>query len=62
MSERPAAGSRRSTPTRGSTVRDDQGYGVWRLDDLDDGDPIERFSDDDTGYQLASDTWAALTP
>ena len=42
-------------------VRDDQGYGVWRLDDLDDGDPIERFSDDDRGYRAAAARWEELT-
>jgi hypothetical protein len=42
-------------------VRDDEGYGVWRLEDMDEGEPIRRFADDDSGYQLAADTWAALT-
>ena len=42
-------------------VRDDDGYGVWRLDELGDGDPIERFADTDAGYQRAADTWRALT-
>jgi hypothetical protein len=42
-------------------IRDDEGYGVWRLEDLGEGEPIQRFADDDGGYQLASDMWAALT-
>jgi hypothetical protein len=42
-------------------IRDEQGYGVWRLEDLEDGDPIERFSDDDEGYEAAAATWKALT-
>jgi hypothetical protein len=42
-------------------VRDEEGYGVWRLEDLGEGEPIERFTDDDPGYQLASDMWHALT-
>ena len=41
-------------------IRDDEGYGVWRLEDLGEGGPIQRFADDDSGYQLAADTWAAL--
>jgi hypothetical protein len=40
--------------TRFVVVRDDDGYGVWRLDDLEDGDPIERFSDDERGYAAAA--------
>lgn len=42
-------------------IRDDEGYGVWRLEDLGEGEPIQRFADDDTGYQLAAHVWAALT-
>jgi hypothetical protein len=42
-------------------VRDDEGYGVWRLDDLEDGEPIERFSDDDRGYEAAASRWKELT-
>ena len=42
-------------------IRDDEGYSVWRLEDLGEGEPIQRFADDDTGYQLAADMWAALT-
>jgi hypothetical protein len=42
-------------------VRDEDGYGVWRLEDLGEGNPIERFTDDDAGYQLAADMWHALT-
>jgi hypothetical protein len=42
-------------------VRDDEGYGVWRLDDLEDGEPIERFTDDDEGYEAAARRWKELT-
>jgi hypothetical protein len=42
-------------------VRDDEGYGVWRLDDLEDGEPIERFSDDKRGYEAASSRWEELS-
>jgi hypothetical protein len=42
-------------------VRDDEGYGVWRLDDLEDGVPIERFSDDELGYRAAATRWKELT-
>ena len=42
-------------------VRDDDGYGVWRLDDLDEDEPIERFSDDDDGYEGAAARWKSLT-
>ena len=42
-------------------IRDDEGYGVWRLEDLGEGEPIQRFADDDSGYELAADMWAALT-
>ena len=42
-------------------IRDDEGYSVWRLEDLGEGEPIQRFADDDTGYQLAADMWAGLT-
>jgi hypothetical protein len=42
-------------------VRDDDGYGVWRLEELGEGVPIQRFADDDAGYELAADMWAALT-
>ena len=42
-------------------VRDDDGYGVWRLDDLDEDEPIERFSDDDDGYEAAAARWKTLT-
>ena len=37
-------------------VRDDDGYGVWRLEELGEGEPIQRFADDDAGYELASDS------
>lgn len=46
---------------RFAVVRDDEGYGVWRMDDLEDGDPIERFSDDERGYGAASTRWKDLT-
>ena len=42
-------------------VRDDEGYGVWRLDDLEDGEPIERFSDDERGYEAAASHWKQLS-
>jgi hypothetical protein len=42
-------------------VRDDLGYGIWRLDDLEDGDPIERFPDDERGYQAAAARWKDLS-
>jgi hypothetical protein len=42
-------------------VRDDEGYGVWRLEDLGEGESIGRFTDDDPGYELAADLWRALT-
>jgi hypothetical protein len=42
-------------------IRDDDGYGVWRLDDLEDGEPIERFPDDDDGYERAAERWRQLT-
>jgi hypothetical protein len=42
-------------------VRDDDGYSVWRLEDLGEGEPIQRFADDDSGYELAADMWSALT-
>lgn len=63
MSERPGGGRFETfdANARFVVVRDDQGYGVWRLDDLDDGDPIERFSDDDRGYRAAAARWKELT-
>jgi hypothetical protein len=42
-------------------IRDEEGYGVWRLDDLEEGDPLERFPGDDEGYEQAADRWRALT-
>jgi hypothetical protein len=42
-------------------VRDDEGYGVWRMDDLEDGGPIERFYDDERGYEAATSRWRELT-
>lgn len=42
-------------------IRDEEGYGVWRLADLGEGEPIQRFTDDDPGYELAADMWHALT-
>jgi hypothetical protein len=42
-------------------VRDEEGYGVWRLDDLEEGEPIERFPDDDEGYERAAERWRELT-
>lgn len=46
---------------RFAVARDEEGYGVWRLDDLDDGDPIDRFSDDDRGYRAAAVRWKEHT-
>jgi hypothetical protein len=46
---------------RFTVVRDDEGYGVWRLEDLEDGVPIERFSDDERGYRSAATRWKELT-
>jgi hypothetical protein len=42
-------------------IRDEEGYGVWRLDDLEEGEPIERFPDDDAGYERAAERWRELT-
>jgi hypothetical protein len=42
-------------------IRDDEGYGVWRLEDLEDGEPLERFTDDDDGYEAAARRWKQLT-
>lgn len=42
-------------------VRDDEGYGVWRLDDLEDGEAIERFPDDERGYEVAASRWKELS-
>jgi hypothetical protein len=46
---------------RFAVARDAEGYGVWRLDELDEGDPLERFSDDDRGYRGAAARWKELT-
>ena len=50
MSERPSGGRFETfdANARFVVVRDDQGYGVWRLDDRLTA-IIERFSDDDRG-------------
>lgn len=42
-------------------IRDEEGYGVWRLNDLEEGEPIERFPDDDKGYERAAERWKELT-
>jgi hypothetical protein len=43
-------------------VRDDLGYGVWRFDELlEGGEPIERFPDDDSGYEAAAARWRELS-
>jgi hypothetical protein len=42
-------------------VRDDDGYAVWRLEDLEDGDALDRFDDTDAGYEAASGRWRDLT-
>jgi hypothetical protein len=46
---------------RFAIARDDEGYAVWRLHDLGEGDPLERFSDDDRGYRAAIVRWKELT-
>lgn len=46
---------------RFAVARDAEGYGVWRLDELDEGDPLERFADDDRGYRSAVTRWKELT-
>jgi len=61
--ESPVAGGRFETfdaNARFVVIRDDDGYAVWRLEDLGEGEPIQRFADDDSGYELAADMWAAL--
>jgi hypothetical protein len=42
-------------------VRDERGYGVWRMEDLEEGNPIERFPDDDGGYEAAAKRWREFT-
>ena len=42
-------------------VRDDEGYGVWRLDDVEVDDPVARFPDDDDGYGSAAAHWRELS-
>jgi hypothetical protein len=42
-------------------VRDDGGYGVWRFEDLEEGEPLERFADDDRSYGSAFTRWKELT-
>ena len=42
-------------------VRDDEGYALWRLEELGEGEPIERFTDDDEGYESAALRWKELT-
>lgn len=42
-------------------VRDDDGYAVWRMEELGVGGPIERFTDDDDGYESAAAIWKELT-
>jgi hypothetical protein len=46
---------------RFAVARDAEGYGVWRLDELDEGDPLDRFADDDRGYRSAVTRWKELT-
>ncbi len=41
--------------------RDDVGYGVWRFEDIDTGEPLERFSDDDEAYEAAAERWRQLS-
>jgi len=62
--ESPVAGGRFETfdaNLRFTVVRDEEGYGVWHLDDLEEGVPIERFSDDERGYRAAASRWKELT-
>jgi hypothetical protein len=42
-------------------IRDDDGYAVWRLEELGEGEPIKRFADDDDGYESAAAIWKELT-
>jgi hypothetical protein len=42
-------------------VRDDEGYGIWRLEELGDVEPIARFADDDDGYEAAASRWKELS-
>jgi hypothetical protein len=42
-------------------IRDDEGYAVWRLEELGESEPIERFTDDDDGYESAAARWKELT-
>lgn len=42
-------------------VRDDEGYAVWRLEDLEEDEAIERFPDDDAGYRSAAAHWRELS-
>ena len=42
-------------------MRDDEGYGVWRIEDLEEGDSLERFADDDRGHRSAVTRWKELT-
>jgi hypothetical protein len=46
---------------RFAVVRDEDGYAVWRLEEMGEGEPIERFSDDDEGYEAAGAAWKQLT-
>jgi hypothetical protein len=41
--------------------RDDLGYGVWKLDELGEEEPIERFARNDSGYEAAVERWRQLT-
>jgi hypothetical protein len=42
-------------------VRDSEGYALWRLEELGEGEPVERFADDDSGYESAAEIWKELT-
>ena len=42
-------------------IRDEEGHGVWRLDDLEEGEPLERFPDNDEGYERAAERWRERT-
>ena len=55
--------SKGSSTNSGFVVgRDDVGYGVWRFEDIDTGEPLERFSDDDEAYEAApQERWRQLS-
>ena len=38
-------------------VRDNEGYALWRLEELGEGERVQRFADDDSGYESAAAIW-----